>query len=67
MLHMPYPRNTARNKELVEDRDVRKMTFPEIGRKHNIKKWTAWEVYQREKAREDDAEEHRQAIHRDAA
>ena len=64
---MPAHRKVARNKELVEDRDINGMTFPELGKKYGVRKWTAWEIYKREKAREDEAEEQREAMHRDAA
>lgn len=64
---MPYPRKAERNEALVHDRDENGMTFPELGEKYGVKKWTAWEIYQREKAREDAAEEQREAIHVEAA
>lgn len=51
---MSYPRKTQRNLEIVKQRDVEGLTFPEIAKIHGIRKWTAWEVYQREKKREED-------------
>lgn len=64
---MPFPRKADRNMNLVCDRDEQNLSFGELGKKYGIKKWTAWEIYHREKAREDAAEKKREDIHNSAA
>lgn len=51
--------------QLVYDRIIGKMTFPELGVKYGVRKWTAWEIFQREIKRDDLPEEYRELLRRE--